>query len=44
MSREADIYGQLCRSIAPSIFGSENVKKARRCRSTPMGRSRLQRG
>ena len=22
MSREPDIYGQLCRSVAPSIFGS----------------------
>jgi len=28
MSREPDIYDQLCRSIAPSIYGSENVKKA----------------
>ena len=26
MSREPDIYDQLCRSIAPSIFGSENVR------------------
>jgi len=31
MSREPDIYDQLCRSIAPSIFGSENVKKALAC-------------
>ena len=29
MSREPDIYDQLCRSIAPSIYGSENVKKVR---------------
>ena len=31
MSREPDIYDQLCRSIAPSIYGSENVKKALAC-------------
>ena len=31
MSRDPELYAQLCRSIAPSIFGSENVKRALAC-------------
>ena len=31
MSRDPELYTQICRSIAPSIFGSENVKRALAC-------------